>query len=143
MPPVVPVDTALLFQGLRDVFQDAVKAIDDALAPDDQETARLDVARQQYARVEAFGKLLGAIDWAAGDPTQPFALDVETHGWAAITALERLIERQRFAAWQFAEAEDAEASGEASGLRLEAEQDLARIRSACRDGEVTIVAPKP
>lgn len=143
MPPVALVDTALLFQGLSDVFRDAIKSIDNAMAPEDQETARLDVARQQYARVEAFGKLLAAIDWAAGDPIQPVALDLQTHGWAAITALERLIERQRFAAWQHAEADEAEASGEASGIRLQAEQDLARIRDTCKAGDVTILAPKP
>lgn len=142
MPPVVLVDTALLFQGLSDVFRDAIKSIDNAMAPDDQETARLDVARQQYARVEAFGKLLGAIDWAAGDPMQPFALDVEAYGWAAITALERLVERQGFAAWRFAEGDEAEASGEANYIRLQAQQDLVRIRDACRDGDVTILAPK-
>lgn len=136
------VKTEGLRQGLLDVLLDGVKAVEVALAPIGEERPRMHSARRHYLRVRAIGDLLGEVGWTQSSPASSHDLDVRKHGWAATTALERLIARQHFAAWTYAEQEEAESAGEADAARLQAEDDLALIQSACREAKFTIAEPR-
>lgn len=140
MATEITVETLLLRRGLLDVLLDGVKTVEAALSPVDQEQPRVHSARRHYARVRAIGELLEAIEWTPPGVT-PYRLDIQTHGWAAITALERVIAREHFAAWEQAEIDEAEGAGDASGSRLQAEHDLALIQAACRQAKLTITSP--
>lgn len=141
MATVVEVEKARLCRGLIDVFTDATKVVESTLLPiDDTLPPRVHRARRQYAKVTAIGDLLDEIEWESTS-TDGYELDVETHGWAAVTALERVVARAHFTAWELAENEDAEGSGEASYIRHSAEQELARIQQACREAKIEIEAP--
>lgn len=137
------VSTEGLRLGLLDVLLDSVRTIEAALAPGGSEPQRLHTARRHYARARAVGDLLGAIDWTPNDALLTYRLDVEADGWAAATALERVIARQQYAAWSEAERDEPENAGEAESRRLQAEDDLAEIQAACRKAGISITAPKP
>lgn len=141
MAPVVQLEKARLCRGLFDVYVDASKAVEEALLPlDDTMPPRVHAARRHAARMKAIVDLLDEVEWEVSS-TALYHLDVQAHGWAATIALERVIARAHFAAWELAEVDDAEGSGEASHARLAAEQELALIHQACRGAKIRIEAP--
>lgn len=141
MPQVTLQATDGLRRGLIGMLRDYSEATGVALTPLEHEQLRVTTARRYFGRARAIGDLLDAIDWTPNDPGSPYTLDVEKHAWAASIALERLIRRQKVAAWSFAEDDEAEKSGEADAMRLQAEEDLAHIQSTCREANFIITEP--
>lgn len=142
MPPVVILATARLRHGLLDLLADVANELHEALLP---LSGALDVtpAQTHYVKVRAIGDLLDEIGWVLDEIAPPFTLDIPTHGWAATTALQRVIAREYFSTWRYAAVDEPEESGQAAGFRRDAERELGLIHAACDQAKVTITAPAP
>lgn len=139
--PVVVVATAQMRSGLLDVLADLAGGLHDALLPVSAEQ-NVRSARAHYVKARAMGELLDDIGWTPGEIAPPHRLDLAVHGWAAVTALQRVIAREYFSTWQHAELQEMEASGRAGGFRDDAEHELRLIQGACERAQFTITPPK-
>lgn len=142
MTATVTLARTQLREALLDLLVGKAKAIEDALLPIEGD-ADPGLARAHYADLEAVGELLTAIGWLVTDSTLPYTLDLAVHGWAAAAAMRRLVYRERVAAREHAAVQDEEAAGEAGGRRRDAEDELDRIRAACRRARLAITRPTP
>lgn len=142
MKPEVPIGTEELREGLHELLLDEVRSMEANLAPVAQRRPRMQSVRRHYARARAVADLLDVIDWTAGDGSSSCRLDVQRHGWAAATALQRVIARQYFAAWIQADRDEPEAAGEAEAQRRRAERHLALIQEVCREHEIEVAVPR-
>lgn len=101
--------------------------------------------REHKVRAATVGALLNEIGWEVKEPALPFELDLARHGWAAISGLEQLIDRERDAQWMCAALgeEEPEAAGVAAAHRAHAEDELRLIQAACERAGLTIAEPEP
>jgi hypothetical protein len=136
----VTITKVTLRRGLLDLLALHSKATEEAwVLPTERNVLQMKV---HHLKARAAGDLLNAINWVQRDLVRVYQLDVAAHGWAATTALKLLIKREHFAAWDYAEHDDAEAAGEAGGHRVNAERDLGLIEEACERAGLIIAEPE-
>lgn len=143
MAAVVIVATARLRDGLLDMLGEVAVELHEALFPGCEQEPAVGVARSHYVKARAIGDLLEDIGWVPDEISPPYTLDLITHAWAATTALQRVIARERRSRWRYAEIDEPEASGTAAGFRIDARHELRVILAACKRAKITITPPVP
>lgn len=140
MAPIVTLATSCLRDGLLDVLTDFAGGLHAALLPS-TEGSDVHSAQLRYVKAKAIGDLLDAVGWAPDELTPLYRLDIAVHGWAATTALKRVVSRESLSTWQHAAFEDPEASGSAGARRLAAEHELSLIQQTCEQAKISIAPP--